>query len=122
MTISLNSLRIYAYHGALPQERTVGGDYMVDLSVELPFSPTACQDDKLEGTINYATLYDIVAREMRQPANLLEHLAWRIGHAVRGAFPQIESATVKVTKVNPPLGATCNGASVEITLCPEPLQ
>lgn len=116
MKISLNGLRFYAYHGALPQERTVGGDYTVDLGVELPFSVSACQHDQLEGTANYATLYDIVAREMRQPANLLEHLAWRIGHAVRGAFPQIESATVKVTKVNPPLGATCNGASVELTL------
>lgn len=116
MRISLNALRFYAFHGVLEQERTVGGDYTVDLSVELPFSPAACQDDKLEGTVNYATLYDIVAREMRQPANLLEHLAWRIGRAVRGAFPQIESATVKVTKVNPPLGATCNGASVEITV------
>lgn len=116
MIISLNCLRFYAYHGALPQERVVGGDYMVDLSVVVPATATACEEDKLEGTINYAALYEIVAREMRIPANLLEHLAWRIGHALRQAFPEIERTTVRVTKVNPPLGASCEGASVELTL------
>ena len=34
MRIELKGLRFHAFHGVLPQERTVGGDYEVDISVD----------------------------------------------------------------------------------------
>lgn len=116
MTIQLNSLRFHAYHGVLPQERKVGGDYEVSLGVELPAPVQACRDDRLEGTVDYARLHALVGKEMAVPAQLLEHVAWRICTAVLDAFPQVEHATVSLTKVNPPLGAACKGATVTLDL------
>ena len=116
MTVTLNKLRFYAYHGALPQERVVGGDYEVTLRVTLPATPAACEHDQLCGTVNYADLYQLVKSEMAIPANLLEHVAWRIGKAVRSHHPEVESVSVSITKVNPPIGAACQGATVELTL------
>lgn len=99
----------------MPQERVTGADYEVSLSVTLADNPLACEKDCLDGTINYATLADIVQREMDQPANLLEHVAWRIAHTVK-QLDMVQQVTVSVTKVNPPLGIACNGATVQITL------
>lgn len=116
MTIALNQLRFYAFHGALPQERTVGGDYLVDLSVEVMPTTAACELDELGGTINYAELYAIVEEEMRQPANLLEHLAWRIGQRIRTEYPLVEAVRISITKCNPPIGASCQGATVTLEM------
>ncbi len=112
MKITLNSVRLYAYHGVMEQERRVGGDYEVTLAVTLPDDARALEYDELDGTVNYAALYDIVCREMEVPAALLEHVAWRIGKAVRTAFPQVQQTTVSITKVTPPLGADCKGATI----------
>ena len=54
--------------------------------------------------------------EMRQPSNLLEHVAGRIAHAVQTAIPEVLSIDLKLTKCNPPMGADCAGAGVEIHL------
>lgn len=114
MKITLNSVRLYAYHGVLEQERIVGGEYEVTLSVTAPDDVRALEHDKLEGTINYAALYYIIRSEMAVPAALLEHIAWRIGKTVRKTFPQVQQTVVSITKVNPPLGADCKGATVMV--------
>lgn len=114
MLISLQGLRFHAYHGCLPQERTVGNDYTVDVSVELPDSPAATEHDRLEGTVNYAGIHGVVRREMMQPSCLIEHVAGRILNALLGDFPAVQAATVTVCKHNPPLGAQCDGAAVTL--------
>jgi dihydroneopterin aldolase len=112
-SIQLHDLRFYAYHGVLEQERRVGGEYLVSLSVEADLS-RAVVSDSVADTINYAALYEVVAQEMAQPSQLLEHVAGRIGQHVLEDFPQAESLTIRITKCNPPMGADCQGASVEI--------
>jgi dihydroneopterin aldolase len=53
---------------------------------------------------------------MAEPSQLLEHVAGRIGQCVLEEFPQITALTVSVTKCNPPMGADCKGASVELRI------
>ena len=65
-------------------------------------------------TLNYAALYELVAREMQQPSKLLEHVAGRMAEAIGQAFPQVTSIDLVLTKQNPPMGADCEGAGVEI--------
>lgn len=115
-TIRLRQLEFYAYHGALPQERTVGGNYVVDLALEIPLDASAVIYDDLKGTVNYAEVYEVVKCTMEQPTCLLENVAARILCAVMTAFPMVMRATVEVCKVNPPMGAACKGASVEMTI------
>ena len=109
----LNDLRFYAYHGVLPQERRVGGDYSVTLRIEADLSEAVASDD-VALTLNYAELYEVVKREMLIPSRLLEHVAGRIAKSVIDTFPQAQSIALKVVKLNPPLGADCQGAGVEI--------
>lgn len=113
--ISLNDVRLYAYHGVLEQERRVGGYYSVSLCAHYNVSKAIDTDDVAD-TLNYAHLLEIVKREMAQPSNLLEHVAGRIGKAVFREYPQVESMELTVTKLNPPIGADCAGASVLLHL------
>ena len=74
------------------------------------------ETDNVADTLNYAQLLKIVKREMAVPSNLLEHVAGRIGKTVFHEFPQAEAIDLTVTKLNPPMGADCAGASVHVHL------
>ena len=111
--IYLDDMRFYAYHGVMEQERRVGGEYSVSLTVEADLADAARTDDVAD-TINYAELYELVKREMAIPSKLLEHVAGRIGQRAIEVYERITAVTVKVTKLNPPMGGDSKGASVEI--------
>ena len=111
--IRLRQVRFHAFHGVMPLERQVGADFLLDLRVGYPLEQ-AMQSDEVADTLDYAVLYDLVAREMQQPSQLLEHVAGRIAASIGQAFPQVTSIDLELTKLNPPMGADCEGASVEI--------
>ena len=113
-TIELNDVRLYAFHGVLEQERQVGGEYSVSVRVDYDIE-LATRSDNVSDTLNYALLLDIIKREMAVPSNLLEHVAGRIGKGVLTDFPEVERVEVRITKVNPPLGVRCAGATVSAT-------
>ena len=111
----MREVRFHAFHGVMPQERKVGAEFAVSLRVGLDLS-RAVESDNVEDTLNYATLYGVVKQQMAIPSQLLEHVAGRIGKAVFRHFPQVETVDVVLTKLNPPMGADCEGASVELHL------
>lgn len=112
-TVALHDVRLYAHHGVLPQEQTVGGWYVVDVEVEFPVG-RAMKTDDVADTLDYAVLLDLVRKEMEVPSRLLEHVAGRIADAVEERFPQATRLAVRLTKENPPYGADSAGASVEM--------
>ena len=116
--IYLREVRFHAFHGVFPQERKVGADFSVSLRVGADLT-LAVEHDAVDVTLNYATLYELVKREMQIPSELLEHVAGRIGKAVCDTFPQVRTVQVSVTKLNPPMGADCAGAGVELYLTNE---
>lgn len=106
-------MRLYAYHGVMEQENVVGGEFEVSVWVDYDFSH-AIESDSLEDTISYADLCDIVKREMAVPSKLVEHVAGRIAKAIISASPLTKKVRVRLAKVNPPMGADCDGAGVEV--------
>lgn len=113
--IYLRNVRFHAFHGVLPQEGIVGNDYLVNLVLDYDFS-SAMQTDDLQGTLNYAEVYQKVREEMAVPSKLLEHVAGRIAHRLFSDFPEIQKLQLSITKVNPPMGADSDGAGVEVVL------
>ena len=67
-TITLDSLRLYAYHGAEPQEAIVGAWYTVSIAIKTD-ATLAVQTDDLNGTINYAKVAEIIKKQNK--ANLM---------------------------------------------------
>lgn len=113
--IYLRNVRFHAFHGVLPQEGIVGNDYLVNLVLDYDFS-SAMETDDLQGTLNYAEVYQKVREEMVTPSKLLEHVAGRIAHRLFSDFPEIQKLQLSITKVNPPMGADSDGAGVEVVL------
>lgn len=113
--IYLRNVRFHAFHGVLPQEGIVGNDYFVNLVLDYDFS-SALKTDDLQGTLNYAEVYQKVKEEMAVPSKLLEHVAGRIAHRLFSDFPEIQKLQLSITKVNPPMGADSDGAGVEVVL------
>ena len=111
--ITLEGLRVHARHGVMAQERQTGGDFVVTLRVGYPLEAVMESDD-VKDTLDYGALYQVVEREMSEPSNLLEHVAGRIAKAVEGAFPKVISIDLKLMKLNPPMGADAEGASIEM--------
>ena len=112
-SIFLDEVRFHAFHGVMPQERAVGADFTVWLKVGYDFVKAAENAD-LTDTISYADLYEVVRAEMDKPSQLLEHVALRIVKAVAARWPRIDTIDLRLAKDNPPMGADCKGAGVEI--------
>lgn len=111
--IYLNEVRFHAFHGVMPQERTVGSDFLVSVRIGYDYAK-AMQTDKVDDTLNYAEVYQLVKQEMERPSSLLEHVAGRIADTLVRRFPMVKSIDLSLTKLNPPMGADCKGAGVEL--------
>lgn len=78
LTIKLENLRFYCYHGLYAQERQTGGEYQVDLQVDCNNYDAGLPISSLSQTIDYVQLYAIIKEEMNNPRDLLETLAMSI--------------------------------------------
>ena len=112
--INVNGIRIYAFHGCLPEEAKIGGEYVVDVRVGTDFLH-AEETDELRDTVDYCVINDVVKAEMAVRSKLIEHVARRIGNGLRAAYPNVNSFMVRVTKINPPMNSAVENVSVEIT-------
>ena len=113
--VYLQHVRFYAFHGVMPQEQKVGGEFFVDVRVGYPIA-AAMESDEVADTLNYAELYALIKKEMDIPSRLLEHVAGRIVKQIGEQFPQVTSIDLKITKKNPPMGADCAGAGVHVVV------
>ena len=111
--IHIDGIRLHARHGVLPQEQLTGNDYIINVRVGYDIS-RAMQTDDVADTLNYAEVYNIIKEEMSVPSKLIEHVAGRIANRLMDSYSQISSVMLRITKCNPPMGADCNGAGVEI--------
>ena len=84
--IELRGLEFHAFHGCLPEERENGNLFVVDFSGVCDVDAAAVSDD-LADAVDYAAVYDVIAAEMAEPSNLIEHACARIVRAVTAAFP-----------------------------------
>ncbi len=112
--INLSKMKFRAFHGVLPHESIVGGDFEVSLLIDADLSE-ACESDDVRDTISYADVHDIVKDEMLISSKLLEHVAARIFKRLLHHFQQITSLEVRVAKLHPPLNGEVEKAEIVIT-------
>lgn len=111
--IFIKGLRLYAYHGVLEQEHKIGAYFTIDIDITTDFL-LAMDTDNLCETINYATVFTIIKQEMAISSYLLEHVAGRIARTIFSTFSSAQTIHLRITKENPPMGADCQGAGVDI--------
>lgn len=101
VTIKLKQLRFFAHHGLYEEERKVSNEFIVDM--EVFFESSAVVITKMNDTINYIKLYELVKKHMLQTTDLLETLATRITEAIHSSYPQVKKVSIAITKKYPPV-------------------
>ena len=112
-TIEVNNIKIYAFHGCLPEEEKIGGQYTVDVMLNTDFTH-ASQHDTLVDTIDYVVINHIVNEEMMIRSKLIEHVAHRIHSRLKNKFKTISYLRIKVTKICPPINGDVGNVCVII--------
>ncbi|WP_278352326.1 dihydroneopterin aldolase [Chryseobacterium gleum] len=111
--IYLEDVKIYAYHGVLPEENIIGTYYILNVELHTDLWKAAESDD-LHDTISYADINDILHSEMKIKSRLLEHIAGRMITKIHSSFPQVDYIKLKITKTAPPMQGEMKGASIEL--------
>jgi dihydroneopterin aldolase len=107
-------MEFYAFHGHFREERIVGNKFLVDLTIETDMTIPA-ESDNLKDAVNYQRVYEIIKGQMETKSYLLEHIAARIIDAIYAEMSGIEKITVKVSKMNPPMGGKIGSVSVVLS-------
>ena len=95
--ITLTGLRVFGRHGVYDEERRVGQDFVVDVTLRLDTRRAAATDD-VAGTVHYGELAEQIAAIVSgEPVDLLETLAARIADQVLAA-ELVDSVRVAVHK------------------------
>ncbi len=114
-SIEITGLKVFANHGVIDQERICGNLFEIDVVLRYPFLEAA-RADNINATLNYAEAVELIKNEMSIPAQLIEHVAWRISRRLTDRWPLIQGGTIKVAKLTPPLpGTTVESVSASIS-------
>ncbi len=113
-------MEFYAYHGCFEEEQIIGTHFRVDVDLEVD-TTLSQQSDNLHETVNYLSVYQTIKREMDVSSKLLENVSERIANSILSRFGKVQRITIKVSKLNPPLGGKLEAVSVEIRKEREPV-
>lgn len=100
-TIELNSIRFFAEHGMYEEEKRVGNEFEVDVSI-------ACESPKelvtsIGQTVDYTEVYRILQEEFAERQFFIETVAMKVADKLKHQFPEIETVKISIRKLNPPI-------------------
>ena len=101
-TIHLHNLKFFARHGLHEEETITGGQF--ELSVDIDFDSKETIR-KMDQTINYVTVYQVISKHMLQPEPLLETLAQQIAEEIHSLDTRIRKINIRINKMHPPISS-----------------
>ena len=113
--LRLKNLSFWGRHGHLPAEKDLGNRFEVDVDLQLDLSK-AIKSDSLDDTVDLKQVYEIARKHVEgEPCALIETVASQIAAEI-AALCDVQSVTVRLRKMNPPLRGAVQGImEAEIT-------
>jgi len=108
--VSIDDIRIFAFHGLYPEERILGNWYTLDVVVESDSEPNFSDD--IANTIDYSHIFAICKQVMTKPMDLLETVAENIAKQIKTDIKAEVSILVQISKENPPMGLSGGRSTV----------
>ena len=96
MTIQLNDVQFYGYHGLYKEEQELGNTFIVNLSIN--FIPLVSKITAINETIDYVQVYELVKTRMQTPTPLLETIAEDIATSIFEQFLIAQKVDIQITK------------------------
>jgi 7,8-dihydroneopterin aldolase/epimerase/oxygenase len=111
--VEVRGLSIHTHHGVSQAEREVGQRLEIDVAFDVP-DCDAVLTDRLEDTVDYGEVCDIVALAATERSyRTLERLCRVIGERLMERF-SCESVRVRAAKPEPPLPLAVEEVAVEV--------
>ncbi len=102
-TITLKRLKVFAHHGVLPEEQSLGQSFLISVTCGLDVREAAMHDS-CELSVNYATLAEhIYHLATTRRFRTLEALAQAVADDVLGVFKRVNDVHVSIEKPQAPL-------------------
>ena len=109
-TIELYDLKFYSFHGFHDEERVIGNEYQVNVSVMI--KPVE-KISSIQQTVNYVTIYEAIKKRMQIPSLLLETLVEEMTEQIKTLDTNIKSINISIRKMHPPIKGIEGSVGVE---------
>lgn len=112
--IIIKGIEVFAFHGALSEENTLGQRFTIDITMKKDIKK-ACINDTLEDTVHYGFVHDdVVTLTKNNKFKLIEKLAEELAKMIVEKYG-VEEVTVSIEKPNAPINGIFKYVAVEIT-------
>jgi len=118
MTIQLNDVKFYGYHGLYKEEQKVGNNFIVNLSIE--FIPVSHKITSISETIDYVQVYHLVNTRMQITTPLLETIVGDIADSIFEKFSIAQKVNIQITKEKVYIHTLNGNMSVALSKTREP--
>jgi dihydroneopterin aldolase len=103
--LRIDRLALHARHGVLPEERTLGQRFFLDIVVTVEIGD-ALASDKIDDSVNYGALIEAASLAFTGTAfNLIEAAAAAVADDLLKHFPKVAAVQVTVHKPAAPVKA-----------------
>ena len=115
--IMIRDLKVFAYHGVLPEEKERGQEFLIDIDLDVDSGPAASHDD-LGRTVDYASVVKEVAEiATAGRRNIVEAVAYAIADHLL-TLEGVARARVTVKKPAAPLEVEVGWVGFQVTRTP----
>lgn len=120
--VSIKNLKIFAYHGVLPEEKRSGQYFYLDIDLYGDYL-MACLLDSLEEAVNYDDVCNCAYKAMTgQTYDLIERAAQVVCDSILREFEKVNEVEVTLKKPHAPVKCDIEYAAVTIRRARESLR
>lgn len=112
--IKINNLEVFAYHGVLKEENSLGQKFLVSAELGTDITEAAQEDDILK-SINYASVCKSIEAFLKKHTyKLIETTAERLAEHLLKTYDRIDTIQIEIKKPWAPILMTLDTVSVSI--------
>lgn len=113
--ITINDLEIYAKHGVLPEENSLGQKFLVSATMYMDTTRAGLSDD-IDDSVNYADVCSFITNYLTDNTfKLLEAAAENLATQILLSYPLISKIDIEIKKPWAPIGLPVKYVSVKIS-------
>ncbi len=114
LSIHLHQLTIFAHHGIYEEEKVLGNEFELNLTIQ--YHPAKTPVKHLKETIDYVSVYELVKKRMAIPTALLETVITEIARQILDEFSLAETVSISIRKKYPPISRIDGSVGVSFVM------
>lgn len=114
LSIQLHNIILHAYHGLYAEEKVLGNDF--ELNITVSYVPKKLPVQHISDTIDYVAVYELAKKRMALPTPLLETVVTEMGEEILAQFSLAEEVSISIRKIHPPIPQMQGSVGVSVTL------